>query len=196
MNGQLNLKTDPTESPEFLREMLNRLQDQTYQRIKNLRRDQEQESESGPGDELDWARTSAEVETHAGLIAREEEKLKYLDEALTRLDAGNYGRCRKCGRAIPLERLMAVPFAYFCIDCQDSRNRARRDWGEGTVIPPYDRQWTPPEEMEAPTESENKSTDPEEQLTIRTHEALAAAGPENQRKRHASRIRPIPRRKR
>ena len=35
------------------------------------------------------------------LIAREEEKLKYLDEALTRLDAGAYGKCLGCERRFP-----------------------------------------------------------------------------------------------
>jgi RNA polymerase-binding transcription factor DksA len=86
-------ETHQNDSRELLREMLIRLQDETYQRVKDLRRDQQQESESGPADELDSARTTAEIETHAGLIARAEEKLKFLDEALTRLDAGKYGRC-------------------------------------------------------------------------------------------------------
>jgi len=187
-------KTGQTESREKLREMLTRLQDETYQRIKNLRRDQEEESEPGPGDEMDSARTTAEVETHAGLIAREEEKFKYLDEALSRLAAGNYGRCRKCSGAIPLERLMAVPFASFCIDCQEERNRAKRAWGEGAVIPPYDHQWNLPEEMETPTDREYTSTDPEEQLTISVHEPLAAGAGE--KKRPSPRIKRAPRRKR
>jgi len=187
-------KTGQTESREKHRKMLVRLQDETYQRIKNLRRDQEQESEPGPGDEMDSARTTAEVETHAGLIAREEEKFKNLDEALAGLDAGNYGRCRKCSSEIPLERLMAVPFASFCIDCQDERNRAKRGWGEGAVIPPYDHQWTLPEEMETPGEREYKSTDPEEQLTVSTREPLAAGGPG--KKRPSPRIKRAARRKR
>jgi hypothetical protein len=85
------LKTHPTDGRELLREMLLRLQDETCQRVRDLRKYQEQESESGPADEMDSARTTAEVETHAGLIARAEEKLKFLDDALTRLDAGKYG---------------------------------------------------------------------------------------------------------
>ena len=48
--------------------MLIRLQDDTYQRVKDLRRDQEQESSTEPGDEMDSANTTEEVETHAGLI--------------------------------------------------------------------------------------------------------------------------------
>ncbi len=165
-------KTHRRGSREQLREMLIQLQNEAYQRIRDLRRDQRQESESEPEDEMDSARTTAEIETHAGLIAREEEKFKYLDEALARLEAGTYGRCLACGGAIPIERLMAIPFASYCIDCQEKRNRAKVSWGEGGTIPPYDHQWTVPEEMEEPAEREGRSTDPEEQLTIRSREPL------------------------
>ena len=154
------------EGREPIREMLLRLQEETNRRVKELRRDQEQESDTEPEDEMDLARTTAEIETHAGLIARAEEKLRYLDEAITRLDAGKYGKCLTCGGLIPIERLMAVPFASYCVDCQEKRNRAKGGWGEGTTIPPYDHQWTVPEEMEEPQERESRNTDPEERLTV------------------------------
>jgi len=173
-------KIDRTDGRELLRELLIRLQDETRQRIKSLRRDQEQESESEPGDEMDSARATAEIETHAGLIARAEEKLRYLDEAFARLDAGKYGRCLQCGAAIPVERLMAIPFASYCVECQEKRNRASGGWGEGITIPPYDHQWTGPEEMEEPAGREYHGTDPEEQLTIREREQPGSAQPNNQ----------------
>ncbi len=189
------LKTHQTNSPEVFRKMLLRLQDETWQRIKDLRKDQEQESESEPADEMDSARTTAEVETHAGLIAREEEKLKYLDEALARLEAGKYGICPACRGAIPIERLMAVPFASYCIDCQNKRNRVRRGWGEGATIPPYDHLWSVPEEMEEPADRESRSTDPGEQLTIHNREPLAFGRPGNAAKPGPSPKKRVSRRK-
>jgi len=187
-------KAHQTDGRKLLREMLARLQYETRERVKDLRRDQAQESESEPADEMDTARTTAEIETHAGLIARAEEKLRYLDEALARLDAGKYGRCLNCRGVIPIERLMAIPFASYCVDCQEKRNRARAGWGEGITIEPYDHQWTLPEEMETPTEREQHSTDPEEQLTISS--PLASGEPENQPKRRTPRQKPTRRRKR
>ena len=183
---------DRTEGREILREMLSRLQDETRRRIKDLRRDQEQESDSGPADEMDSASTTGEIETHAGLIARAEEKLRYLDEAMVRLDAGKYGRCLKCGSSIPIERLRAIPFASYCVHCQQELHRARGGWGEGTTIAPFDHQWSVPEEMEVPTERQYQTTDPEEQLTIYAREPLA----ENQAKRKSSRNKRTPGRKR
>ena len=181
-------KIDRTVSTQALREMLTRLQKEALQRIRDLRRDQQQESqsESEPADEMDSASRTAEVETHAGLIAREEDKLRYLDEALTRLAAGKYGTCLGCRESIPLERLTALPFASYCVNCQEKRNRARHDWGEGTMIQPYDQQWTVPEEMEEPANREYRSTAPEEDLEIQYRQP----GKRGRPKRSASVARP------
>jgi DnaK suppressor protein len=46
-------------------------------------------------------------------------------EALARLDAGSYGQCVDCGRALPDERLEARPEAERCVDCQQ-KVEARR----------------------------------------------------------------------
>ena len=183
MNAKMS--TNHTESHRVLREMLLCLQDETCKRIKDLRRDQEQESDSDPADDLDLAQTTAEIETHAALIAREEEKLRYLDEALTRLNSGNYGKCLDCGTAILVERMMLIPFASYCIECQKKRNGARLGWGEGTTIAPYDHQWTLPDEMEEPAGREYQSTDPDEHLTIRYCEPVASE-PRNRGRRPAA----------
>ncbi len=44
-------------------------------------------------------------------------RLADLDDALTRLDAGTYGTCERCGRPIPPERLAVRPFARTCVTC-------------------------------------------------------------------------------
>ena len=40
-----------------------------------------------------------------------------LDVALSRLEAGTYGVCERCGHAIPAERLVARPSARTCVTC-------------------------------------------------------------------------------
>jgi len=136
-----------SERREMLRTMLLQLREHTCQRIKDFRREQRQESESSPCDYVDMARSSADVETHAGLIARAEEKLKYLDEAISQLEAGTYGSCVGCHQPIPMERLIAVPFALYCLSCQRRRKPSQDNWSRGGTIAPYDRLWAPPDEM-------------------------------------------------
>ncbi|WP_285105952.1 TraR/DksA C4-type zinc finger protein [Promicromonospora sp. MEB111] len=51
------------------------------------------------------------------LLATATEHLADIDTALTRIAAGTYGRCERCGRAIAHERLLARPTARTCITC-------------------------------------------------------------------------------
>ncbi len=178
-------KSDQT-NYQTLKGMLIGLQVKSQQRIKALRKDQAQDSEPGPADEMDSANSTEDVEIHAGLIAREEEKLNYFDEALARIDTGKYGKCLKCHEPIPFERLRAVPFASYCVDCQAESNRARPGWGDCGTIEPYDHQWTVPEEMEEPPEPESRSTAPDEDLTVRNELPREPGEPITQPKIRAS----------
>lgn len=42
-----------------------------------------------------------------------------IDEALDKMERGTYGECDRCGREIGTERLDAVPYAIYCMECQD-----------------------------------------------------------------------------
>jgi RNA polymerase-binding transcription factor len=44
--------------------------------------------------------------------------LKQIDAALDRLATGDYGVCAHCGEAINPRRLTAIPWAAYCIQCQ------------------------------------------------------------------------------
>jgi DnaK suppressor protein len=132
-----------------LREILAQLRDDTYQKIAAFRRDQGQELSSSPGDEMDVARSTADVETHASLIERSEDRLRLIEQALTRVENGTYGTCAECGEDIPTDRLKALPFAMLCVDCQQKRGKSRGRWGAGGTIEPYSSTWTPPTDLEA-----------------------------------------------
>jgi YteA family regulatory protein len=42
-----------------------------------------------------------------------------IDKALAKMDAGTYGICDRCGTEISKERLKVLPYATFCVECQD-----------------------------------------------------------------------------
>jgi RNA polymerase-binding transcription factor DksA len=46
-----------------------------------------------------------------------------LDDALVRLDAGDYGRCETCGEPIPAERLAIRPASTTCVACASAARR-------------------------------------------------------------------------
>lgn len=47
-----------------------------------------------------------------------EATLQKVEAALQRFEAGTYGVCQSCGKAIDLARLEALPYATLCIQCQ------------------------------------------------------------------------------
>ena len=55
--------------------------------------------------------------------SREGKFLNYLDDALQRIEKGEYGFCSDCGNLIDKERLEAVPHAQLCIKCKLKRGR-------------------------------------------------------------------------
>lgn len=53
--------------------------------------------------------------------------LKLIEEALVRLEDGEYGACVNCNKEIQPKRLEAVPWARHCITCQDLQERGLLD---------------------------------------------------------------------
>jgi RNA polymerase-binding transcription factor DksA len=51
------------------------------------------------------------------LLESEEQLIDEVNDALTRLDEGAFGRCEACCRPIPKTRLWAVPYTRYCVAC-------------------------------------------------------------------------------
>lgn len=45
------------------------------------------------------------------------DKLRHIEQALRLMQTNDYGRCRRCHREIPFERLSVKPDALFCVPC-------------------------------------------------------------------------------
>ena len=57
--------------------------------------------------------------------------LYHIDQALERIEDGNFGLCHTCSNPIHRERLEAVPHASYCIECKSSEEK-RREMTSGT----------------------------------------------------------------
>lgn len=59
-----------------------------------------------------------EQEMTLGLIENEADELREITDALDRIDDGLFGVCDDCGKAIPKDRVRAIPYARLCVDCK------------------------------------------------------------------------------
>jgi RNA polymerase-binding protein DksA len=48
--------------------------------------------------------------------------LREVEDALSRLAKGTYGRCENCGVQIDIARLEAIPYTRLCMDCAEARD--------------------------------------------------------------------------
>jgi RNA polymerase-binding protein DksA len=60
-----------------------------------------------------------EQEFTLSLMENEEGTLDAIEAALERIDSGTYGTCEECGVKIPKARLLAIPYAPFCVKCTE-----------------------------------------------------------------------------
>ena len=75
------------------------------------------------GDEVDNSMVEQERELNLLLQDREKQHLEAIEEALQRIETGEYGFCDECGAQIDQKRLIVIPLAQLCITCQQNEER-------------------------------------------------------------------------
>ena len=77
-------------------------------------------------DDGDWSIINLIEDINLRQLSTHKETLLKIDEALRKLDEGTYGTCEECGDAINEARLKVMPFAIYCIDCQEKREHLEK----------------------------------------------------------------------
>jgi DnaK suppressor protein len=77
-------------------------------------------------------RASIESERSFELRIRDRERklLSKIDEAIDRLDEGEFGICEECGCDINVKRLEARPVTTLCIDCKTLQEQKEKSQGQ------------------------------------------------------------------
>ncbi len=74
-------------------------------------------------DPADMAANAYTKELLISMSANDRRLLEMIDEALARIEAGEYGECVNCGEPVLEKRLQAVPWARYCLRCHDLQER-------------------------------------------------------------------------
>lgn len=74
-------------------------------------------------DAIDEVQRAAERELAIRNLDRESNLLRNVRAALRRVDEGTFGICVHCDEEISPRRLVALPWAAFCIRCQEAADR-------------------------------------------------------------------------
>jgi len=77
-------------------------------------------------DAVESAEADIQEDLEFALVQMKSETLNKVNDALIRLEQGNYGNCFDCGDESAEKRLHALPFAVRCKDCEEARETAEQ----------------------------------------------------------------------
>ena len=93
-------------------------------------------AQSGRVADEDQAQITHEEFVSMRINLLEYQKLKLVNEALERLAAGDYGICEECEGKIAQRRLEILPWAKYCVTCQERITAADEDGWRPSQPPP------------------------------------------------------------
>ena len=82
-------------------------------------------------EQIETVQLAGQREFAARTLEREAKNLMLIGAALKRIDKGEFGICLECEEPISPKRLAAVPWASYCLHCQEMH-----DAREATDMPP------------------------------------------------------------
>lgn len=126
-------KLTKKELNEFRKLILKR-KEEVLEGIKHISEDTLKKSQKeAAGDISGYAYHMADVATDTydrefslGLATSGRELLYSLDDALKRIEEGIFGICEECKALIAKTRLKAVPYARFCVKCQEKKEKKKK----------------------------------------------------------------------
>ena len=74
-------------------------------------------------DAVEFAVKTAEQDVTAATADLRNQMLREIEGALKRFAGGTYGECEGCRESINTNRLKALPWARYCVPCQEMRSR-------------------------------------------------------------------------
>jgi DnaK suppressor protein len=113
-----------------LKQMLEARRREMHAEVQGKMRDVRAEGTRGKLNEVLDAVESSEAdiqeEIEFALIQMKSETLNKINDAMARLEQGDYGNCFDCGEEIAENRLRALPFAVRCKDCEEAKEVAEQ----------------------------------------------------------------------
>ncbi len=110
----------------MFKDLLKKMKEQFLEQISAVEKDNLRTSQKDASGDLsgysihmaDMATDSYDREFSLSRVSGEQKIVYLIDEALKRIEDGDYGMCMTCGNLIAKNRLKAVPHAKFCVTCQ------------------------------------------------------------------------------
>lgn len=102
-----------------LKKVKERLSNEREQLIQKLKGNDLSIDDAETPDPVDLAVRNYSKNVMLAVSENESRQLALVDEALLRVEDDEYGLCQNCEKSINQKRLAAIPWARYCLDCQE-----------------------------------------------------------------------------
>ena len=78
-------------------------------------------------DEGDHAAANSDSLVESAIISQQQQELQEINNALAKIENGEYGICEMCEDPIGFQRLKVKPHAVYCIDCREIVEKSNKE---------------------------------------------------------------------
>ena len=110
-----------------LKDLKKRLTEERVLLIEKLKGNDLSIDDSETPDPVDLAVRNYSKNVMLAVSENESRQLAEVDDALTRIEDDEYGNCQNCEKPINPKRLQAIPWARYCLDCQELQEKGLLD---------------------------------------------------------------------
>lgn len=110
-----------------LKEIRGKLLNERELLIQKLKGNDLSVDDSETPDPVDLAVRNYSKNVMLAVSENESKQLALIDEALMRIDDNEYGHCQNCEKEVNPKRLAALPWARYCLDCQELQEKGLLD---------------------------------------------------------------------
>ena len=110
---------DKKQVEKYRKKLLEKRNELVAEFKKNVNYQKESAADEGTQDLADKATMAYNKEFIFSLTDSERDLVQLIHESLSRLDEGEFGFCTACSNEIKNTRLEAIPWAKYCLNCQE-----------------------------------------------------------------------------
>ncbi len=112
------------EEKKYYLRLLNKEKERIYGNLGYLKEDIGKGEKGIPTHIADHGTDEFEKGLDIDISDAERKILEKIDTAIEKIEKNKYGLCEGCGKKIPVSRLKALPYARFCIKCQNEKEKS------------------------------------------------------------------------
>ncbi len=112
---------------EYFKGILLSRKEQIQKNLSGVQEEMDELQTQELNDEGDYAAANSDSLVESAIITQQQKELEEIENALRKIESGEYGICEMCEDPIGFQRLKVKPHAVYCIDCREIVEKSNKE---------------------------------------------------------------------